>query len=193
MMMMIIMPYTIRNPSLHPMLQLYNWIISIPVRELFRAIIPHLSISTISGQVIATAHYPQPSLIAVSIWFDFHSALALYSSIISFVSFFFRDYPTLTFLSRSHRQWISCLWFPIFFILGCFCFRRVSSSCARGFGVVVLSRPIDGGDDSGGDSKLLLSLSPLCWCDWNARRVLLLPKLSREFSNILIQLWFFFA
>jgi hypothetical protein len=90
MMMMIIMPYTIRNPLLHPMLQLYNWIISIPVRELFRAIIPHpsLSISTISGQVIATAHYPQPWLIAVSIWFDFHSALALYSSIISFVSFF---------------------------------------------------------------------------------------------------------
>jgi hypothetical protein len=89
MMMMIIMPYTIRNPSLHPMLQLYNWIISIPVRELFRAIIPpHLSISTMSDQGIATAHYPQPSLIATSIWFDFHSALALYSSIISFVSFF---------------------------------------------------------------------------------------------------------
>jgi hypothetical protein len=44
MMMMIIMPYTIRNPSLHPMLQLYNWIISIPVRELFRAIIPHPSL-----------------------------------------------------------------------------------------------------------------------------------------------------
>ncbi len=49
-----------------------------------------------------------------------------------------------------------------FFFLNfcCFCFRSVSSSCARGFGVVVLSRPIDGGDDSGGDSKLLLSLSP---------------------------------
>lgn len=42
-MMMIIMPYTIRNPSLYPMLQLYNCIISIPVRELFRAIIISLS------------------------------------------------------------------------------------------------------------------------------------------------------
>lgn len=127
MMMMIIMPYTIRNPSLYPMLQLYNCIISIPVRELFRAIIPPLSPYR-QWAAIATAHYPEPSLIATCIWFDFHSALALYSSmIVSFVYFFswlpnfdfsFPFPPAMDFVFFDFR-------FFIFILVVLFFFRRV--------------------------------------------------------------------
>lgn len=192
MMMMIIMPYTIRNPSLYPMLQLYNCIISIPVRELFRAIIISLSPYR-QWAAIATAHYPEPSLIATCIWFDFHSALALYSSmIVSFVYFFswlpnfdfsFPFPPAMDFVFFDFRFFI--------FILVVLFSPCVSSSCARGFGVVVLSRPI-------WRRRRFGRLIRRCCCCLSAGVAGTLgvcccyQKLSREFSNILIQLLFFF-